>query len=184
MSLKRRKVIISLGIVVGVAGCTGGESGGESTTLPEEVEEAMTEEEMSEEQEGQQNSIIPGEVVHNGLSGIEILDHWAEQDQRDWVKFRIKNNRDEPLEALTGGSPNPGDDVLRARTLTEQGNELASGFWYGNAGNSGPTEINPGTSATIGFSIDPAAENAAKYEICLYEKGDNFLSQPWEEVCS
>jgi hypothetical protein len=183
MSPKRRGVIVSLGLVVGVAGCTGGESSGESTTLPEEVEETMTKEEMTEEQQGQRDSIIPGEVVHDGLSGIEILDHWAEQDQRDWVKFRVMNNRDEPFDQPTGASPDPGDDILRARTLTGQGNVLASAAWTSNT-SFGPTEIDPNTSATVGLSVDPAAENAARYEICFHKRTDTLSIRDWAEVCS
>jgi len=182
--ITRRSILASIGTgaIGGIAGCTGGgdEGGGsgQTTTLPEEVEE-----EMPTTAGSQSDTLIPGEIVYQGLSGIEVLDHWAEQDQNDWVKLEIQNNRDEPFKRPADYQSNTDADIIRGRTLTEQGNILAGDVWVTRT-NFGPGEIKPGTSAIIGLDCAPATQNAARYELCLHKKANMGSIKDWKIACT
>jgi hypothetical protein len=171
---------VSTGAIGGLAGCGGGDQGGESdgqtSPLPEEVKENIPTTAGS-----QSDTLIPGKIVHHKVSGVEVVDHWAEQDQNDWVKLKIQNNRDEPFKK-PASIYEKDIPIIRGRTLTEQGNKLASDVWYGGA--FGPGKINTGTSATIGLDCGPATPNAARYEICLYTKSTSLSLSSWKKGCT
>lgn len=152
---------MSAGIIpLGLAGCSSDGSSGDGDALEEETNTP--------------ESSIPGEVVHDGLETIEVLDHWTDGDR---VILRVRNDGDDPFP----GSGPIGDDepVIKGRTLTEQGNVVRSSWWDAGPTDEGPEEINPETEAEIGFLI--AAQKGARYELCLA-----MASRPgveWEEVC-
>lgn len=179
--ITRRSVLASVttGAIIGVAGCSGGDGGdGQTTTLPEEVEENMPTTAGS-----QSDSLIPGEIVHQNIEGIEVLDHWAEQDQTDWIKLEIQNNRDKPFKQPGAGyQGEEGVNIVRSRVLTEQGNQLSSDIWV-RGSQFGPGKINPGTSGVIGIG-SPAQQNAARYELCLHPKRERFGVAGFKKACT
>jgi hypothetical protein len=123
--------------------------------------------------------LIPGDVVHDDLEEVEILDHWT--TSKDRVKIRIRNTADSQLVAPTGFSE--GDPVIQGRTLSPEGNALGEGRWQ--TGSFGPDTVNAGTEATIGFLINAGASNAEKYELCLTTSPAGGLSMAsWEDLCS
>jgi len=159
--VRRRTLVMSAGVIaLGLAGCSRNTSSGDGDSLDEET--STTE------------SSIPGEVVHDGLETIEVLEHWTEGDR---VMLRVRNVGEEPFP----GSRPIGDDepVIKGRTLTEQGNVVRSSWWEAGPTDEGPEEINPGTEAEIGFLVN--AEEAARYELCLAMAARPGVE--WEEVC-
>ena len=160
--ITRRSILASVGAgaTVGLAGCTGDDGGGDG------------------------DSIIPGEVVYHELSGVEVLDHWAEQDGgNDWLKLEIQNNRGDQLKKPVNiNFPDGSVPIIRGRTLTGQGNNLLASYWTGRS-TLGPGSVNPDTSAVIGINSEAAAENAARYELCLYSK-EQSGSMSWGEGCT
>lgn len=170
----RRSVVATLcgGCTVGIAGCSGNDGSGD-TTQPTDSPTAQTDGGTRSPDEGPE-SLIPGEVVHDELDGIEVQDHWA---TADGVRIRIRNTGDEAL-TYPGGQYQAGRHVW-GRSLSEDGNEVFSAFWNGNTG-TGPSEVAPGTEATIGFPID--AGNADRYELCFAQKEAAGVSS-WEQLC-
>ncbi|MEF8814508.1 MAG: hypothetical protein V5A55_11920 [Halovenus sp.] len=168
--MTRRSVLAAMGgcSAIGLAGCSDDESNTDGGT------------ETGDGGNGgnSQESVIPGELVHNDLENIEVRNHWATAD--DFVKIRLRNSRDEEFAASFTISK--GDPVIQGRTLSEEGNELGDGVWYGE--DFGPDSVNAGTEATIGFLINAGAANAARYELCLTDSPVADLSlTSWEEMC-
>jgi len=154
----RRAVLstIGAGVTAGLAGCTGDQNG----------------------DGGSPDSVTPGEVVHNSLEGIEVLDHWATSQDR--VKLDIRNTGDSQLVAPAGFSE--GDPVIQGRTLNPDGNVLGEGRWQ--TGGFGPDTVDAGTEATIGFLTNAGASNAERYELCLTTSPLGGLSTAsWDELC-
>lgn len=179
--ITRRSVLasISTGAMIGLAGCGGGGDGddGGTSTPPGEVKSAMPTTSGSSS-----DSLIPGRIVHQGLEGVEVLDHWAERTPSAWIKVKLQNNRDEPLKRPGDFHNNPDADMIRSRVLTEQGNQLSSDVWVRNT-QLGPAKIKPGTSAIIGLGA-PGQETAARYELCLHKMTDTYKMPGWKKACT
>jgi hypothetical protein len=129
--------------------------------------------------ESSQESVIPGEVVHNELEGVEVLNHWVTSD--DIVKLRIQNSGDNELNAPAGFSG--GDPVIQGRKLSQEGNSLGEGRWQTGAP-AGPETVSAESEATIGFLINAGASNAARYELCITTSPVGGLSMAsWGDLC-
>lgn len=187
----RRSVLAALsGVVsVGLAGCSGSDGDTETATPDgEETTETATQNGGASTatpapsgEDGSSNKLdIPGEVVHNDIDTVAVLDHGAYAISTPEMNIRvtIENNGDQPLMPdPIGGADNP--IYIRARTLTSEGNQLQTVQI-----DAGPDEINPGTEATL-TSRTPVDE-AAEYELCIVSQ-DPLLSSAstdWEDVCS
>lgn len=185
-SLTRRSVLATMGgcAGIGLAGCSGNQSDGDDgsgDTPSSDATDTNGGAETPGESNGgsSQDSVIPGDVVHNELEGVEVLNHWATSD--DIVQLRIQNSGDNELNAPGGFSE--GDPVIQGRTLSQEGNAVGEGRWQTGAP-TGPETVNPGTEATIGFLINAGASNAARYELCLTTSPVGGLSMAsWGELC-
>jgi hypothetical protein len=160
-----------------LAGCSGGgdsgdgNSGNGDTTATEGGGQG-------ENGENGPDSLIPGEIVHDELDGFEVLDHWT--TSKGVVKLRIRNTMESELGIP--GSYQKGDPVVLGRTLTSEGNVLEKGDWRGLT--VGPSTINAGTTATIGFLINADASQAERYELCLTTSPAGGISvKTWEDLC-
>lgn len=170
--ITRRGILasVSASAVGGLAGCSGGDGGNGGTSVPDIETPTDTE------------NIIPGEIVHHELPGVEVLNHWsARTEGTPFVHLKIKNNRDEELSAPSQPARD-NNPIIRARQLTEQGNQVGHDVWVGQV--FGPSNINPGTSAEIGVLDGVGSDNAARYELCLYKKEVFRQLRNWERACT
>lgn len=176
LKIPRRRVVLSTlstGAVFGVAGCSTDQSGnGDGDDGG--VDDTDTGTENSEDTTTQ--STIPGEVVHDGLDGIEVVEHWYDGE---FLYIRIRNGRSEPLQEAE--SFLQGGDLILGRGLSPDGEELRLTTWTGVDRRPGPSSIEAGSEATVGFPIAMGGE-PARYEICLVDK--SYGSSSWSELCS
>ena len=185
----RRAVLSALGggAVVGLAGCSnnqsasddGGNDGGDSGgTNGDGSEGEVDGADGGAEGNGGNNpdSTIPGETVHNGLEGIDVVDHWYDGE---FLHIRIRNERSEPFQEAEGWLE--GGDLIVGRGLSEDGESLRQTTWTGVDRRPGPSSIDAGSEATIGFPIAMGGD-PARYEICLANK--SYGSSSWSELCS
>lgn len=185
-TMSRRAVLstLSVGAVVGLAGCSnnqsgssdGGNDGGDSEGNGGEGEAHGTDGATGGNGGNTPNSTIPGEVVHNGLNGIEVVDHWYDGE---FLHIRIRNERSEPLQEAESWLK--GGDIIVGRGLSEDGESLRQTTWTGVDSRPGPSSIDPNSEATVGFPIAMGGD-PARYEICLANK--SYGSSSWSELCS
>lgn len=161
---------------VGLAGCSGGEGGDGTTTVDEDNGNGGG---SGGSGGSTQDSILPGEVVHDELATVQVLSHWAVAS--GGVRLRIRNASDSELRAPSGFTED--DPVIQGRTLSPEGTSLSEGYWHAGPG-FGPTGVDPGAEATIGFLVGADATNADRYQLCLTRSPiGGIRMSSWADLC-
>lgn len=186
-SPSRRAVLAALSgsVVSGLAGCSG--NGGDTETPASgggDTPATMTPEDGSTTTPSRgvncgRNVLadIPGEVVHNGVDSITVLAHGVCRFTGGGnILVRIQNTGDQTLVPEFGAALAENPFYIQGRTFSSEGNPLER-----EVISAGPSEIRPGTEATVRTRAPIDRSRVARYELCILTQSPT--GEEWETVC-
>jgi hypothetical protein len=125
---------------------------------------------------------VTGAVVHNGVEGVEVLDHRPVfKTGGVGVTMTVENTAEDAVELRGIEQRTTGESVayVGIRWLTDGGNVVNTTGYV----NFRPAQLQPGTSETYEAVGESPRGEAARYELCIVSEAVS-PARDWPEACA